>query len=78
MKNDWKWSAIFRTFALLTQIGLTMIVNIGLGFFLGYIIDYILHISLIFKILGLIIGIISGFYSVYRLIIKVTGDKNDL
>lgn len=67
-KNDWK--KIFRSLVLLTEVGLLMVINIGLGFFLGFLIDRILQLELIFKISGLILGISSGFYSVYHLIKK--------
>lgn len=75
MKKDSNFKDIFRVLALISQLGLTMIINIGIGFFLGYIVDYFLHTSILFKVIGLITGISSGFYSVYQLIKKVTGDR---
>lgn len=75
MKRDSNLKDIFKTITLLSQLGLAMIANIGVGFFLGYLLDYILHRTILFKIIGLIIGVFSGFFSVYQIIKKVTGDR---
>ena len=65
-KNDWR--KIVSSMALLTQLGIVVIVNIGLAFYLGLKLDQWLGYNYIFKILGLILGTGSGFYSVYQLI----------
>ncbi|MDZ7673319.1 MAG: AtpZ/AtpI family protein [Halanaerobiales bacterium] len=67
MKKD-DWRKIVSTMALLTQLGIVVIVNIGLAFYLGLKIDQWLEYDYIFKIIGLILGTGSGFYSVYQLI----------
>ncbi|MFW6007351.1 MAG: AtpZ/AtpI family protein [Halanaerobiales bacterium] len=66
--NKKDWQQIVRGLGLLTQIGIIMVVNIAVGFFLGQLIDTYLEIELFFKITGLILGIISGFYSNYKII----------
>ncbi len=69
------WSRIFQAMGLLAQLGIVMVVNMGVGFVLGSFIDSLLAESVIFRIIGLILGILSGFYSNYRLI-KVFIDNN--
>ncbi|MFW6022012.1 MAG: AtpZ/AtpI family protein [Halanaerobiaceae bacterium] len=65
-KSD--WNNIFQAMGLLAQLGIVMIVNIGVAFFLGFFLDRVLSYEMIFKLIGLIFGVISGFYSNYRLI----------
>lgn len=67
MKKD-DWRKIVSTMALLTQLGIIVIVNIGVAFYLGSKIDQWLEYDYIFKIIGLILGTGSGFYSVYQLV----------
>jgi F0F1-type ATP synthase assembly protein I len=67
MKKD-DWRKIVSTMALLTQLGIVVIVNIGVAFYFGLKIDQWLEYDYIFKIIGLILGTGSGFYSVYQLI----------
>lgn len=74
-KNEWQ--KIMRALAMITQLGIVMIVNIAVGFFLGYLVDNWLSREVIFKIGGLIIGISSGFYSNYRLIKEFIGNNKD-
>ena len=66
--NKKDWIQIARGLGLLTYIGIVMVVNIGVGFFLGYMLDNYIGTEMIFKLSGLFIGIISGFYSNYRII----------
>ncbi|MFW5980417.1 MAG: AtpZ/AtpI family protein [Halanaerobiaceae bacterium] len=73
--NKKDWHQIVRGLGLLTQIGIIMIVNIGVGFFLGYLLDNYLGFQLVLKMIGLLLGIISGFYSNYRIIRDVFSDK---
>lgn len=69
-KNEWQ--DILRAIGLLTQLGLIMVSNIGVGFYLGYLIDQLTNRGLLFKLAGLILGIAAGFYSNYLLIKKAT------
>lgn len=70
------WRRILRAMSLLTQLGLMMIVNIGVGFGLGYWLDNLFGRGLLFKVMGLLLGIGAGFYSAYKLIIKVMNDND--
>ncbi len=76
MKRE-DWQDIIRALSLLTQVGIIIVVNIGLGFFLGYLLDNLLGTSIIFKVIGLLTGVGSGFYSDYRLIKKTVDDKQE-
>ncbi|HMA59921.1 MAG TPA: AtpZ/AtpI family protein [Halanaerobiales bacterium] len=71
------WRKIMRTMGLLTQLGIVIIVNIGVGFYLGLKLDQWLGYTYLFKILGIIIGIGSGFYSDYKLILSSMEDDED-
>ncbi|MFW6028910.1 MAG: AtpZ/AtpI family protein [Halanaerobiales bacterium] len=77
MSNNTDWQQIARAFGLLTLIGITILANIAVGFWLGKFIDSFFHFELFFKIIGIILGVISGFYSVYRLINNILGDNNE-
>ncbi len=77
MKNNTNWQQIAQAFGLLTLIGITILANIAVGFWLGKVIDNYLNFDLFFKIIGIIIGVISGFYSVYRLTNGILGDNNE-
>ena len=68
------WTQIARGLGLLTYVGIVIIVNIGVGFYLGYLLDNYIGTAMIFKIVGLFIGILSGFYSDYRIIKDVFKD----
>ena len=72
--NKEDWSKIMRGLGLITQIGIVIVVNIGVGFFLGYLLDNYLGTAMIFKLLGLLVGIGSGFYSDYKLIKSIYDD----
>ena len=65
-KEDWQ--QIVRAFGLLTMLGIVMLSNMGVGFFLGYFLDNLFAMNLFFKILGLVLGVFSGFYANFRLI----------
>ena len=69
------WQQIMRALALLSQIGLIIIANIGLGFFAGYFLDNYLGTELIFKLIGVMMGIISGFYSNYKIIMSMIDEE---
>ncbi|QTL96865.1 hypothetical protein GM661_02180 [Iocasia frigidifontis] len=77
MKKDNNYRMVIQALALLTQLGLVVLANIAVGFFLGRLLDNVLHMDSFFSIIGIILGVLSGFYSVYRLVIKISGDEND-
>ena len=64
----------FQTLALVTQMGLIMIVSIGMPSALGIWLDRKLGTSWI-TILMFVIGVIAGVQSVYRMIQKIYGDE---
>lgn len=64
----------FQTLALVTQLGLTMIVSIGMPSALGIWLDRKFGTSWI-TILMFVIGAIAGGQSVYRMIQKIYGDE---
>ncbi|ACL70538.1 AtpZ/AtpI family protein [Halothermothrix orenii] len=68
---------VLQALGLITQLGLLMIANIGVGFGLGYLLDTNLATGNAFKIGGLILGTASGFYSNFRLIMDFIGDDNN-
>ncbi len=74
MNNGLDYKKILQALSLLTQLGLMILANLAVGFFLGTLLDNILHTAVIFRIIGLLLGIVSGFYSVYRLVLKLIGD----
>ena len=64
----------FQTLALVTQLGLIMIVSIGMPSALGIWLDKKLGTAWI-TILMFVVGAIAGVQSVYRMIQKIYGDK---
>ncbi|MFW6273720.1 MAG: AtpZ/AtpI family protein [Halanaerobium sp.] len=74
--NNKDWKQIMRALALLTQVGLLIIVSAGIGFGIGYWLDRLLSFNLLFEIIGLLIGLVSGFYAVYNLLMS-TFDEDD-
>ncbi|HKL75967.1 MAG TPA: AtpZ/AtpI family protein [Halanaerobiales bacterium] len=77
MNNNNSWQKIAQAFGMLTLLGITIIVNIAVGFWLGSLVDKLIGSDLIFKIIGLITGVFSGFYSDYKLITDVFGDNDE-
>lgn len=63
--------------SLITEIGITMTMNISVGFFVGMYLDRWLNTSFIFLCISSLLGIMSGFRMVYLLIMKIAvgGDK---
>ena len=59
-----------RSISLVTQIGLTMVVSIGLGFAAGYFADKWLGTGFVFLIAGICLGIGAGFWNVYRMLTR--------
>ena len=63
---------MFKNLALISQLGISMMVPVFLGVGIGLLIDK--HFHTMFSILGLLLGIISGYRNTY-LIVKGAMDK---
>lgn len=58
----------FKSFSLLTQIGLTMAINIFVPIYLYRLFEKYFFKSFIFLIIMILLGIFNGFYSLYKII----------
>lgn len=56
--------------ALITQLGLTIIVSILVSLFIGMFLDRVFNIKGVFLVLFLVIGVSGGFYNAYKQILK--------
>ena len=65
---------IFEQLTLVSQLGLTMVGSIGLGFAIGYFLDKWLGTKGIFLTIFILLGIGGGGYTVYRQI-RELGDS---
>jgi len=74
--NKKEWQRILSSLGLLTQLGIVIIINIGVGFFLGYLLDNLAGREYIFKIIGILVGVGSGFYSDYKIIENIINTGN--
>ncbi len=60
---------LFKSLALVTEIGLVLVICIGGGLLLGLYIDSKLSVKGVFTIICLFTGIGSGFWTVYRMVL---------
>ncbi|MBC2576316.1 AtpZ/AtpI family protein [Peptostreptococcus canis] len=68
MSKKTKWMEIMKSFSLITQLGLIVVICIfGCGF-LGIFIDKKIGTTPLFSIIFIIIGIGSAFSSLYRIL----------
>lgn len=67
-KNKKYYKEIFQGIGLVTQLGLTMVINILVMFFIGLLIDKHWHLKGIPIIIFTILGIITGAFSCYKLL----------
>ncbi len=70
------WQKIMRGMALLTQVGLIIVVSGGIGFGIGYWLDNLFSFDLLFELIGLLVGLAAGFYEVYKLLMS-TFDEDE-
>ncbi|MCK8824588.1 AtpZ/AtpI family protein [Fuchsiella alkaliacetigena] len=68
-KEDLK--EILKMLTLVSQIGLIMIISIGIGFFGGRFIDRALGFEFVFTGLFIVLGIGAGFWNIYRSIADI-------
>jgi len=57
-------------FALVTQVGLTIVFSVLIGLFIGIFLDRAFKTKGIFLVIFVIMGVIGGFYNVYKQILK--------
>lgn len=78
-QNNSYHKEIAYALSLLTQIGVTMIVTIGIGIFTGRFLDNLLNTSPIFLIIMIVISVIAAFKNLYLLTAKTwkETDKHD-
>lgn len=67
---------IFYYLGLVSQLGLTIVCSILIGFGLGYFLDKKLGAGGLILILFILIGIGAGFYSAYKLIMVKEKKEN--
>ena len=61
---------IMKHLTLITELGLTMVCTIMVGFGIGYLIDKKSGHFPVWTITCLLLGIVSGFWSVYKIIMR--------
>ncbi|WDV46079.1 AtpZ/AtpI family protein [Clostridiaceae bacterium M8S5] len=70
------YGQILKNLALVSQIGITMLVPIVGGIFLGNYIDNLIGVKAIFLAVFTVLGIVISFMNLYKLATKGTrGDK---
>ena len=75
MKNRSGFSIAAEMLALISQLGIIVLVCIFGCFFVGKFIDSKFNTDPIFTIIFLVLGVASGFNSVYRYLRKYTKGK---
>ena len=65
---------VLKSLALLSQVGIAIIVPIIAGVWLGNYLDQLLNTNLIFLLLGIGLGVSAGFRNAYRLIMEQQDD----
>jgi ATP synthase protein I len=68
---------IFEQLVLVSQLGLTMVGCIGLGFATGYYLDKWLRTKGIFLTIFILLGIAGGGFTVYRQIKEMESQETD-
>lgn len=66
-KNDRNLSKILTNLALVSQIGISIVVMIGGGVLLGNFLDKILGTNLVFLVVFTVLGVASAFYYIYKM-----------
>lgn len=66
--NDNKKKGMYNNLIYITQIGISMITSIFLGFFIGKFIDNRLGTNWIFSLIFLALGIIAGFLNLFKMV----------
>lgn len=74
---DPQWRSILRGMSLITQVGLTVVVSVGLGLFLGRWIDGLLGTRLVMTMIGTALGLAAGAITAFRMIQAIIKDDED-
>lgn len=64
------WRQILYALGLVVQIGLTIVISAGLGWWGGGYLDAHVGGGGLFSVSGLLMGVIGGFVVVYRLLLR--------
>lgn len=67
----------FDYLALITQLGLVIVISILIGLFVGIFVDEKLGLNGVFTVIFLIFGVIGGFMAAYRLIKDLDKENNE-
>ena len=70
LKNKEYYKEIFEGLGLVAQLGLVMVINILIFFFIGLFIDKKWHLRDLPIIIGVFCGVVTGAMSCYQLIKK--------
>ena len=65
---------VLKSLALLSQVGIAIIVPIIAGVWIGNYLDELLNTNLLFLLLGIGLGVSAGFRNAYRLIMEQQDD----
>lgn len=77
-KKTSNWQLIIQTLALVSQLGLTMLGSIAIGFFFGRVIDQAFGYEFFITLIFMIVGVVAGFWSVYRMVrVYIESQKKD-
>ncbi|GMG95545.1 AtpZ/AtpI family protein [Tepidimicrobium xylanilyticum] len=71
--NNKNKKGMYNNLIYVTQIGISMVTSILLGFFIGRFLDNKLGTNWVFSLVFLALGIIAGFLNLFKLV-KI-GDK---
>ncbi|MCK9268569.1 MAG: AtpZ/AtpI family protein [Alkaliphilus sp.] len=64
-----------ENFALITQVGMSMVIPILLGVYIGKKLDDWLNKSPLFLLIFIVIGVAAAFTNLFKVIEKTSGDK---
>lgn len=71
-RNRGRW----RVTAMLSTVGLTLALSIGIGIMIGVVLDQWLKTKGILVILGALLGVISGFKELIRVVVQVSREQD--
>lgn len=75
-KDDKNLSKILTNLALVSQIGISIVVMIGGGVLLGNFLDKVFNTNLVFLVIFTVLGVSSAFYYIYKMGVQGLNGKN--